>query len=507
MGLFSFFTKKKKSQTTQNSDEVVKSSTSIYKSFIDEFSIHEDIVDLLWIADGKFKNYEQKSSQGNSVNINGLTISFSFLNQEEPSLIYTRQSISKPNDIEKVERPPYFPTYSTLTPEQKWVYLKLLSNPYNNSIDIGFVFIIYYGLERHLLEGNFDKAFQIILKLRDVHTNKSFQSYSANALILSCLIHQRPEYVLKFIKSLDKEHELSFSDDLFLLCYYNFDIPLTAKDLMRMAKTFEFKNTNYIKKYPDVYLDCLIQALHKNYAKSGIDIRTYIKDSEFSKVRSREVRVFANTSIGDQSVSIPVLSDSFKLKKDIYDLLETANNNTKTTLAESKKKGILVQPKISNQKSKSVITFDFEQEKDLLRQLSQSENDPVKRHFAYIGLQDFYYKYRSLSDDYLNKCIDYCLLDLNSLEEMTNTYISQELKSLKRLASLYDAEYIKRESIRIREEGFLGNIPAFKRLAIIYEKQGNIKEAIQVCNRAIEYGQSVSEFEDRRAKLQSKIKQ
>ena len=94
---------------------------------------------------------------------------------EEPSLIYTKQPVVVPNDVSIVERPPFFPTYSGLTPEQKGVYIKLLQNPYDNSVDIGFVFILYYGLERHLLVGDYERAYKVILKLRDVHSNASFQ--------------------------------------------------------------------------------------------------------------------------------------------------------------------------------------------------------------------------------------------------------------------------------------------------------------------------------------------
>jgi hypothetical protein len=43
-------------------------------------------------------------------------------------------------------------------------------------------------------------------------------------------------------------------------------LPVLPKDIMRMAKTFEFNNTNYIKKYPELFLDCL-----KNAIKEKLD--------------------------------------------------------------------------------------------------------------------------------------------------------------------------------------------------------------------------------------------
>jgi hypothetical protein len=465
-------------------------------------TIHDDLRGLVWIGDGKYKNYTQTQKDADAFDINGLHISLSFMNQEEPSLIYTNQKISKPKNIDDVERPPYYPTYSGLTPEQKWVYLNLLANPYNSSIDIGFVFILYYGLERHLLAGDYERAIDVILKLRDVHTNKSFQTYSANAVVLSCMIHQRGDLVLKFIKSLDKGHEFSFSDNLFLICYYSFDIPLLPRDLMRMAKTFEFSNTNYIKKYPDLFLACLKDAISKKTSKDSLDLKQYLTATEIRKVKKQEVGIFANVSIIDKSIPIPLLTENFKLKKEMNTFLEVAHEEVKAKLAEMRKSGKTPPQKKSPEKQKKQIIFDQKQEKELLAELSRNKNNPVNRHFSYISLQNFYYKYRSLGEEYINKCIEYCTLDINSLSEMNEAYVADEIKRIKQFSSKKD---IDTEIQRVRNQGFIGNIPAFKRLAIIYEKQKAYGKAIEICKRAIDYGQSVEEFEERKLKLQRKI--
>jgi len=57
---------------------------------------------------------------------------------------------------------------------------------------------------------------------------------------------------------------------------------------------------------------------------------------------------------------------------------------------------------------------------------------------------------------------------------------------------------------RIKKEGFVGSIPAFKRLAIIYEKNGDYDKAIDICDRAIAYGKTVQEFEERKSKIEAK---
>ncbi len=62
--------------------------------------------------------------------------------------------------------------------------------------------------------------------------------------------------------------------------------------------------------------------------------------------------------------------------------------------------------------------FNVEEEQDLLDALEKAKNDFVQRHFIYISLQDFYYKYRDLDEKYLALCIDYCMKDIQSLNEM-----------------------------------------------------------------------------------------
>lgn len=225
-------------------------------------TVHSDIRDFLWVGDGKSKNYyPAQSNNKKTVSVQGITLTISFGTDEEPSLIYMGLPIA---DVrENIERPPYFPTYKGLTPEQRGVYWKLLANPYDNTIDIGYVFILYYGLERYLLTDRYEDVIELILKLRDVHPNKSFQTYTANAVILTCLHRQRADIVQKFMNSLDKEYEFNFSPNLFLLCKYSLGSPLTATEVMRMAKSFEFKKDNYIKKYPDMFLTALSSNVHE----------------------------------------------------------------------------------------------------------------------------------------------------------------------------------------------------------------------------------------------------
>lgn len=475
-------------------------------------TVHPDIREFLWIGDGRYKNYVPTPSNNKiSISVQGITITVAFGIDEEPSLIYMGLPIGDGSGT--VERPPYYPTYKGLTPSQKGIYWKLLANPYDNTIDIGYVFILYYGLERYLLSDKYEKVIDIILKLRDVHQNKSFQSYTANAVILTCLHRQRADIVQKFMNSLDKEYEFGFSSNLFLLCKYSLGIPLTSIEIMRMAKAFEFTKNNYIKKYPDLFLAALSHNIDVIYKSGNISWDKLLTSSGFNKLPKEDIPIFANVSIRDKSIKVPSMLTSFKLKKKIYDILDKSHEDVKRQLAEMKKNGENVPEakatSVSEKKTEVAHSFDTAQEQLLLKTFNSVRNNSLDQHFASISLQVFYYKYRNLGQEYVEKCIEYCKDDISRLPEIQRTYIEDEKKEILSRQWLTSEEKQKQIS-EIRP--FFANIPAFKRLAIIYEKEKDYDSAIRICDHAISFYSSgnlqsqVLEFEERKQKLLNKRK-
>ncbi|MDB8556725.1 TerB N-terminal domain-containing protein [Turicibacter sanguinis] len=496
-----------KKDTDRNNSVAI--STNDVQSNFNALKVHPDLKNLLWIADGPKKNYIPKDSN-QSIEYKGICIKFSSFSSQEPSLISIKLPIKKVNNPQDIQRPSYFPTYAGLTKEQRGVYWNLLENPYSGEFNIGYVFILYYGLERHLLEGDFDSAFRVILKLRDVYDNASFQSYSACALIITCLIRQREDLIVEFYQSLDKKYELNFSDNLYLLCKMGLQSPLTALDIIRMAKTFEFNNQNYIKKYPDLFLKNMIETMQNNLGAEELDISKYMGDYVWRDLPKQSLPIFSNISIRDKSIDIPLISENFNLKKVIYDLLEQTHKKVKTELAQLRKEGVIPTEKRANPtKGIEVLSFDHIQEKELLNQYKKSCSNAMDKHFALIALQDFYYKYRKLDSKYLQICIDYCNEDINLLPQVQSQYVRDEKENINKLSSIYSKKEIAEQ---ISEIGtFNGNIPAFKRLAIIFEKNKEYLKAIVVCNQAITYYEgitmydAVAEFEERKKKLQSKL--
>lgn len=464
------------------------------KSLNTGFKIHEDLKGLLWFADGIYQNYKNEKIDENAFYIGDIKISFVSPGSEEPSLIYTKAPIDINENDFNIERPSYYPTYRSLTPEQRGIYIKFLENPFIGNVDIGYVFLLYYGLERHLIYGDYERAYKLILKLRDIYSNGSFQSYSANALVLTSLLHNKGVIAQDFIMSLDKEYEFNFSDNLFLICYYSFNLPLKANDIMRMAKTFEFTNTNYIKKHPDIFLETLKEKLKNTFSKESILISDILSKKDISKLEKQEIRIFANTSLAEQSVPVPMLAKCFKLKKVFFDLLQDTHEATKKKIADLRKKGTLIVKDTTKNKqsSKKEIKFDAKKETELLNQLSAAEKDLVKRHFVFLMLEDFYYKYRELDSKYIEKCKEYCIKDISSLNEMEEEYILQEIEMAK-----YTGESVE----KIRKTGFIGRIPSFGRLIIIYEKEKDYENALKICDKAISFKHEADVYMERKEKI------
>ena len=492
-----------------NNKTDIDTRNNIIESSFNSLRIHEDLKNLLWVADGPQKNYAVKDSS-QTFEYNGFRISFSSFSSQEPSLISTKLPIEEVCKSQEINRLPYYPTYAELTNEQRGVYWELLRNPYNGKLDIGYVFILYYGLERHLLEGDFEAAFNVILKLRDVYDNSSFQSYSACSVILTCLARKRADLVAVFFDSIDKNYEFNFSHNLYLFCKMGLNIPLTPSDIIRMSKTFEFSNQNYIKKYPDIFLKNMYEIMQARIGAKELDINKYVTTSRWRKLHKQAIPIFANMSIRDKAVEIPLISEDFKLKKIIYELLQETHEKVKSELTQMRKDNIIPdEDKSTKAKKIQILTFDATQEQELLKQYKKSNFNAMDKHFALIALQDFYYKYRDIDEKYLQICIDFCNEDILLLPQMQLHHLKEEEKYIYNLSSIYSKKEIADKLSAI--ETFKGNIPAFKRLFIIFEKRKEYRNSIEVCNKAIEYYKSVdmlnqaNEFEQRKNKIESKV--
>jgi hypothetical protein len=120
--------------------------------------------------------------------------------------------VSRTRDI-SVPQMGYFPDYRAISPAQRRNYLEWLAGGRSNpSIEIGYVFLFYYGLEERIaaLDCTAQEELHIleeVLRLRQIYsTNGSFKGYSAQ--FCDCLMArqhcQNPVLALKAAPDLNK---------------------------------------------------------------------------------------------------------------------------------------------------------------------------------------------------------------------------------------------------------------------------------------------------------------
>lgn len=297
--------------------------------------VSPEIMDLLWIGDGKYKNYSpppKKTAPHSSV-----TVIFLSDSSEEPSTLYLSLPVSSPPENALVEHPPYYPSYKGLSPEQRWLYWKFLADPFSPRHNIGYAFLFYYGLERHLAAGNLDKAFDTILELRKIYTNKSFQSYTAKALTLICIAKQRADLALKLIETESDDDATSMQAEYLLMLKYTFQMPLTVSEIIRNHKYFEFHNNRYIKGQPDLFSQTFSECLLRDFQTYSIDLNRHFP-MDISSLPTKQEKIFANLSLSDYKTPVPDFKNKELVLK-ISSLLSETHEIVKSNLRELRKTG------------------------------------------------------------------------------------------------------------------------------------------------------------------------
>lgn len=208
---------------------------------------------------------------------------------DDPSTIYSCLPVCVPKSNTSVPKLPYFPSYSNMTCEQRGIYLRWLSD-ISNTIDIGYVFVYYYGLERHLVKGDFDAAVDEIITLRKYHSHSSFQFYSASALVHACLIRKR----IDTLERLYASSCFDFFDNSNLLIFHYSGLDLSLDVMFRLASRLKGVNRRYMRENPEFYRQVLAETLLRRFGKES-----YPFSDRFclEKVKRARFPIFANISL------------------------------------------------------------------------------------------------------------------------------------------------------------------------------------------------------------------
>jgi hypothetical protein len=180
--------------------DVFSSNTN---NFLNKYGVPEPTRSLLWITNSDPRYIRNSFQYDVSIGKKPIQNNEDIYNlYAEPSLIWTRLPVKKSNS--HLIEPIYFPSYSvSLTPEQRWEYLCWLKD-IKQKAHLSYVFIYYYGLERHLVLGDYDKAVDEIIKLREFHTHPSFNDYSISALISASAHRKRVDIIQKYPQLLEE---------------------------------------------------------------------------------------------------------------------------------------------------------------------------------------------------------------------------------------------------------------------------------------------------------------
>lgn len=221
---------------------------------------------------------------------------------DDPSTIYSILPVRDPLGA-SVEALGYYPAYSEMTPEQRGQYLRWLCDT-ARPIDIGYVFVYFYGLERHLALGDFDAAFEEILCLRRHHKNSSFDSYSKSALVHACLIRRR----LDTLNALYEDPSFDYFDNSNLLILHYSGLNMSADVLMKVAGKLYGVNRRYLRSHPDLYRETLSEMLRDCF---GVDEYPLATRFSLGHVEGTPYAIFANFTLPSE-IRTPPLPDFFR---------------------------------------------------------------------------------------------------------------------------------------------------------------------------------------------------
>lgn len=274
------------------------------------FTIPPDVLSLLWIKNGPLCNCT--SAQ-----------------EKEPSAIDLTLPLDlSPSAEDLIADIGYYPSYERLTPKQRTVYLRWLSD-ISKSVPVGYVFIFYYGLERFLFTEKYEAALDMINRLRLFHSNNSLLGYSADAMLVGCLLHNRADLIGMIDTS-------KTSTELYLYIKGYLAGGLSASDLMNTCRRWNFTNTRYIKGQPALFEQQLSEVLTEQYGSSMLPI---FHDRYVQAERTFTIAL-ANTSLPQDArfAAAKDITSNTEVAQTVLSLLQAAHDRVKHILAEERKK-------------------------------------------------------------------------------------------------------------------------------------------------------------------------
>jgi len=466
MRFFKLFSKDSSIESKSESKDILqvkKESSQIVESLL----IPEPTKSLLWTTD------EDTSKIENANSISLVTDGVSFQINEngfysEPSLIWTKLSIKPNNDL--IQEAMYWPSYSTFTPEARYQYLRWLSD-ITQPTNLSYVFLYFYGLERHLLVGDYDAAVDEIARLLKAHPKKSFIQYASQSLIVASLGKNRLDIIDRVPSLLEEE-----IDEALALRIIK-GTSMTPEDVISISNNVGFSNKRYLKLYPEAFKNELQRQIDKFEQQFG-NLLTTFKLEDF---RREETTVFANLSIPESSrhIKVPVILEDKRFSTGMNNLLQAAHNSVKARVANG---DIKRQSQAAPKQQKRLIDATPVTDEEVDGLISDLRTDPdniLDLHFNILERITEHYRRRQDGDNY-HKAIIACKAQIKIQADVAKQFV---------------VEYPE-QSLPVHT--------GYNQLIIILEKEKKIKDALHLAKEAKSNGWN-GDWDKRIEKLQAKL--
>ena len=232
--------------------------------------------------------------------------------------------------------------YVNIPPADRKTFWEALENPYGLLVRHEYIFMLLHGLERHLLAGNCLPAARCIIELRKFIGDREFRNTTANGLMMTAMICNRPEIAEEFLATLHPYYYFDFSGDLYVMMMYALDVPMTPERLMILYKNFGYKkfrsvHIRNLRQFGDIYLLELQKAFDEKFGSQEIRMKDFITREEYLNLPRTSVPVYTSVAISDHEIEVPCMMDAGVFRDFTKLIEETDDRAQKTRIAMYKK--------------------------------------------------------------------------------------------------------------------------------------------------------------------------
>lgn len=289
-------------------------------------TIPTEILNLLWFSDGNLKNYDKEKRTVSEIKSGNFTFTLQISGSEDPSAISFELPIGVP--LDPAPKLGYFPSYANMTPDERATYLYWLTN-IDTPIDIGYVFVFYYGLERLLYfdANKYETAFNTILRLRKNHKHPSFLGYSSEALMGCAIAHKRNDLL-----KIALENNTETISPSKLACMAVLGEVLSTEDIISLASSIGFTNKRYIKLQYSLFFETLNNNLYKKYSTFGFPLTPNLLETN----EKCSIPISANISIEERWIKVPNILSNVTFQTELLEMLRKTHEDVKNILKKQR---------------------------------------------------------------------------------------------------------------------------------------------------------------------------